>query len=34
MRSQDPRVVEAIVRMIVRCLNLFDYQQLLYYATR
>ena len=30
MSSQDPRVVEAILRMLRRCLNLFDYQSLLY----
>ncbi|KAM3073711.1 hypothetical protein ACMFMG_004404 [Clarireedia jacksonii] len=30
MTSQDPRVVEAIIGMIRRCLNLFDYQSLIY----
>ena len=30
MTSQDPRVVEAILRMIMRCLNLMDYRNLLY----
>jgi ubiquitin carboxyl-terminal hydrolase 34 len=30
MTSQDPRVVEAILRMIMRCMNLYDYRSLLY----
>ena len=30
MSSQDPRVVEAILRMVRRVLNLYDYQSLLY----
>ena len=30
MTSQDPRVVEAILRMVMRCLNLYDYRSLLY----
>ena len=30
MSSQDPRVVEAILRMLCRCMNLFDYDSLLY----
>jgi ubiquitin carboxyl-terminal hydrolase 34 len=30
MASQDPRVVEAILRMVMRCLNLYDYRSLLY----
>lgn len=29
MSSQDPRVVEAILRMLCRCMNLFDYDSLL-----
>ncbi|KUJ19036.1 ubiquitin C-terminal hydrolase-like protein [Mollisia scopiformis] len=30
MNSQDPRVVEAILRMVNRCHNLYDYRSLLY----
>ncbi|RFU29187.1 hypothetical protein B7463_g7158, partial [Scytalidium lignicola] len=30
MTSQDPRVVDAILLMVRRCLNLYDYQALLY----
>lgn len=30
MTSQDPRVVEAILRMLIRSLNLYDYQGLTY----
>ncbi|KAN0095287.1 ubiquitin C-terminal hydrolase-like protein [Hyaloscypha variabilis] len=30
MTSQDPRVVEAILRMVMRCLNLYDCRSLLY----
>jgi ubiquitin carboxyl-terminal hydrolase 34 len=30
MTSQDPRVVEAILRMVMRCHNLYDYRSLLY----
>ncbi|KAE8446846.1 hypothetical protein EG329_011623 [Mollisiaceae sp. DMI_Dod_QoI] len=30
MNSQDPRVVEAILRMVARCMNLADYRSLLY----
>lgn len=30
MSSQDPRVAEAILLMVRRCLNLYDYQALLY----
>ncbi|RDL38126.1 Cysteine proteinase [Venustampulla echinocandica] len=30
MSSQDPRVVESILRMIKQCMNLYDYQALLY----
>ena len=30
LHSQDPRVVEAILRMLFRCLNLFEYPALLY----
>lgn len=30
MKSQDPRVVEAILRMVSKCLNLYDYRSLLY----
>jgi ubiquitin carboxyl-terminal hydrolase 34 len=29
MSSQDPRVVDAILKMMIKCLNLFDYQTLL-----
>jgi ubiquitin carboxyl-terminal hydrolase 34 len=30
MTSQDPRVVEAILKMVGRCLNLYDYRSLTY----
>ncbi|TVY73211.1 Ubiquitin carboxyl-terminal hydrolase [Lachnellula suecica] len=30
MTSQDPRVVDAILRMVKQCINLYDYQALLY----
>lgn len=30
MRSQDPRVVEAILRMLTQIINLYDYDSLLY----
>jgi ubiquitin carboxyl-terminal hydrolase 34 len=30
MSSQDPRVVEAILRMLIRCLNLFDLRSMVY----
>jgi ubiquitin carboxyl-terminal hydrolase 34 len=30
MTSQDPRVVEAILKMLTKCLHLYDYRSLLY----
>ncbi|KAH6668875.1 ubiquitin C-terminal hydrolase-like protein [Halenospora varia] len=32
--SQDPRVVEAILRMLRQCLNLHDYRSLLYFCEK
>jgi ubiquitin carboxyl-terminal hydrolase 34 len=34
MNSQDPRVVEAILRMVIKCLNLWDYRSLLYFCKK
>lgn len=34
MTSQDPRVVEAILRMVTKIINLYDYSSLLYFCRK